>query len=452
MQSNYLDNLLAFFSHPFSIPIFLVCSFIIINKSSYSLWLSFGICSFIVTVVAPPGTFYNLVFPLQEIREFSRPISILFLVAISMRKFLFKEINQHTRKIERSTAFIFLALIVVAVKSIVQGDFLFGLLSLVTVICLFFATQHIWINISSLARVNLALFSISLGGFSFIISCLYQSLFDVNPLIFFNGQFVGLANNPQMAGLILSLSLPSFLFLWESRETKTWLKLFLPIIIVILAYMIFLTGSRTSIFTSLISLIFYYQNRLSKLFQFSLVIVATLFIILLISPDNIFSDTILSTSDLSVNRFTNVTDTRTQVWQNLWSQFLQYPLLGVPVSGQRIGFGESTWLGAAASLGLLGLTPLLLFAKNSILTVWSLNFNSVCSKQAFFRPYLSVVNSSFASIFVSSFAEAYLLGNLAFPIFASLIYILVGSYLSEITTRKLIMNFQGSDNIFALRS
>ena len=131
--------------------------------------------------------------------------------------------------------------------------------------------------------------------------------------------------------------------------------------------------------------------------------------------------------DVSINRLNNITDTRTQVWQNLWSSFLQYPLFGVPASGQRVGFGESTWLGAAASLGLVGLIPLLLFAKSCAQMLWDLNTDTFISKQLRLKPYISLINSSFSGMFVSSIAEAYLLGSLAFPIFASLIYILIAS-------------------------
>ena len=60
------------------------------------------------------------------------------------------------------------------------------------------------------------------------------------------------------------------------------------------------------------------------------------------------------------------------------------------------------------------------------------------------KPYLSLVNSSFAGMFASSIAEAYLLGSLAFPIFAALIYILISSAFYEVTQQNPNIQFYSS--------
>ena len=444
MTANYFSSLSELISSPTGFVILILCFLIAVNKSSYTLWVSFGLCSFIVAVVAPPGVNTSLAFPFEEIRTFSRPISIFILGSFSIRSLIDKTKNLHRSKIPKSVFFLFLTLCTINIKLLIAGDFLFGLFNSVTILILFLLIRHMWAKLNSLLDIHLASMSIAVGGLLFMLSSLYQAIFDIQPLIFFNNQFVGMANNPQMTGLILALSLPSLLFLLESTFTPKSIRFIIPFMIIVLLYMIFLTGSRTAIVTLSISILGYYQNRSVKLIKFFFLLVVSGSITTLIFPEVNQFVTDLSVFDVSTDRFTNITDTRTQIWQNLWSSFLQYPLFGVPAGGERIGFGESTWLGAAASLGLLGLIPLLLFAKSCAQTLWDLNRNTLISKQSNLKPYLSLVNSSFAGMFTSSIAEAYLLGSLAFPIFAALIYILISGSLYEVTQQNPNIKFYSS--------
>lgn len=444
MTANYLSSLSELISSPTGFFILILCFLIAVNKSIYTLWISFGLCSFIVAVVAPPGVHTSLAFPFEEIRNFSRPISIFILGSLSIRSLIHKTKNLRRSKIPKPVLFLFVTLFTINIKLLLVGDFFFGIFNSVTILILFLLIRYMWTKLNSLLDIHLSAMSIAVGGFLFMVSSLYQAIFDIQPLIFFNNQFVGMANNPQMTGLILALSIPSLLFLLESIFTPKPIRFIIPFVIIVLLYMIFLTGSRTSISTLCISVLGYYQNRSVKFIKFFFILVASWFITTLIFPEVNQFVTNLSVFEVSADRFTNITDTRTEVWQNLWSSFLQYPLFGVPAGGERIGFGESTWLGAAASLGLLGLIPLLLFAKSCAQMLWNLNRSTLISKQSNLKPYLSLVNSSFAGMFASSIAEAYLLGSLAFPIFAALIYIIICSAFYELTQQNSNIQFYSS--------
>ena len=115
----------------------------------------------------------------------------------------------------------------------------------------------------------------------------------------------------------------------------------------------------------------------------------------------------------SDSRILSTTDTRTAIWKDQWESFISNPLFGEPIAdGGRLGFGESTWLGAAAGLGILGLLPMLAlftYTLNLTLRLWS-------SPQLFQSDSLrAMVLSVVLVAMAGTFFEAYLFGVLTLP-------------------------------------
>jgi hypothetical protein len=132
----------------------------------------------------------------------------------------------------------------------------------------------------------------------------------------------------------------------------------------------------------------------------------------------------------ATDKFLSGTNTREGVWLALWNQFINYPLFGVPLQGERLGYGESSWLAAGANLGLLGFLPLVMFGLECLKMI--LQLNKLTHKNPIYFLQSSTVIAGLASLLVGSFSEAFLLGNLTFSLLALLMYLSLGKYLIEV--------------------
>ena len=438
-MQDYLNDFIGLIGSISGVFVIILCLLILTNRSSYSLWLGFGFCAFMASLVSPPNDSYlsqgDLVFPFDELRAFGRPITVLVLLSLSLRYFSSGQNLPQKISVPKQVLFIFITLFVINFKILLSGDIGFAVLNTVTIGFVWLLIMGLWKNLNYYDNLDLATYSISFGGLLFAGSSLYQSFFDSAPLIFGNGQFVGMTNNPQMTGLIFSFTLPSLLFNWERSKKSFFLKTTFFLGILSTFCCIYLTGSRTALLASCICLLAYYYNRPIMLFKLILSFAFVAFV-----SDNIFPNisydffvdsSVGGSANLATERFTNITDTRTQVWGILWSQFLENPFFGIPLTGGRIGFGENTWLAVAATLGLLGLTPLVLFGISSFKSIFNINSYLFSDRNTIEKCYFSLVNASYSVIFINSVAEAYLLGSLTFPLFCAIAYLLINAYIEK---------------------
>lgn len=112
-------------------------------------------------------------------------------------------------------------------------------------------------------------------------------------------------------------------------------------------------------------------------------------------------------------------NTRDVAWGNQISGFTEHPFFGVPWDDSRIKFGESTFLGVASQLGLVGLVAVLLIFSGLILQIVELNrlshnkFRIVQSRDLLMAVWVAIL--------VASVLEAVLLGVIGLPIYVVLL-------------------------------
>ena len=150
------------------------------------------------------------------------------------------------------------------------------------------------------------------------------------------------------------------------------------------------------------------------------------------------SPTDLDTSELlspSASKFSNLdASTRTSVWGGYWGVFLEYPLFGAPFVGDRLRFGESSWLGVLGSMGFVGAIPMFMFGWTSLQMIFKLDHLSKIRPDYYLK--CSVVMAGLLSLLVGGISEAYLLGNLTFSLLAVFLYLVLGNYLIEFAQRE----------------
>lgn len=401
------------------------------QKSRPIAWFLFTLCCFSVSLAKFRDPFVDeppaLAFPLQQMRDFGRPLSIVFLVLLLILT-LTKQSSWRRQLLAEPIKFLVVVQCILFLKTLAYGSIAFALMAAITfsaVIYVFKLGPSTWLTDNE--NFTLAARSIGLVSSIFILLNAYQAAVDIYPITFVHGRFLGTTGNPQHAAVLLSSSMPCLIFLFESHHRK-WIKGFWIINLILVGVLLLMTGSRTGMLMAILTILFFYRNRGGALIRLGFVVAVVLAITFpLISQDGaIFG---ANQADV-VSRFLSTDNTREAVWSALWQGFSQNPIFGAPLMGSRLGFGESSWLAAGATLGLAGLIPLGLFGAACLRVMAKLATISKHQPSSYLQ--CSTVISGLACLLVGSFFEAFLLGTLSFALFAILTYLSLGQYLIEL--------------------
>jgi len=271
-----------------------------------------------------------------------------------------------------------------------------------------------------------AAFSMVMVAIIFIVLNAYQAAVDIYPITFFHGRFLGTTGNPQHAAVLLASILPCLMFVLEDQDQK-WRQCCVLICIACVCLALLMTGSRTGMLMTIATLLFFYRNQKKSFFQMAI----ALCVVLAVALPMILKDGALLGADQTsaFSRFSSTENTREEVWSALWRTFNQYPILGAPLRGERIVYGESSWLATAANLGLVGLVPLCLFGTACVKMM--IRLFDISKQQPVYYLQCSTVISGIACLLVGSFFEPFLLGNVSSTLLTMLLYLSLGQYILE---------------------
>lgn len=364
--------------------------------------------------------------PLEQIRQSGRPISgglvaILLVLALVLAQ-------KNTRKSLVPTPILCLLFVQITlfVKSYLIGNFaaaMSGLALYGLVLAMVIWGPSRWLQTDG--DFQGGAWSIAMVGVIFVLTNTYQYVIDRFPITFTNGYFMGTTGNPQHAAMLLVGVVPCVLFLFESTKSGTQKTAWLTLLLV-LCVGLAMTASRTGAFAGVMAVLLFYRKRGGKFLQLALIASIILYIgfSLFHNPSDAVSPSLLSKG---------AADTRSAVWSEQIEKFLQNPLFGAPLVGERVAFNESSWLGIAAGAGVIGLLPLLMFGYSTLKMMLKLDRFSKQYPQYYL--HCSAVIAGLGAMLAGSFTEAYLLGILTFSILAVLQYLVLGQYLCELSQR-----------------
>ncbi len=429
MTPSLLTTFFQILLTPYGLIGILFIPLVLTSHSKFLPWILFGLCCFTASLGKfdlPFSTAPSLVFPLEQLRTLGRPLTIMLLGLLSL---LTLKTKGQGNQIAIPKAFFYLALVqvIILLKTAFQGNWMFALLNAATLGLIFLITIKgfsLWIYNDN--DFYLAVWSLALAGFTFIAVNGFQAVQNLYALTYIGGRFLGTTNNPNMAALVLTSSIPCFLFFIEDNLTRSWLKLLWLLTLTIAMMFLFLTGSRAGVIVAFLAILIFYRQRIWFLIRLCLVIGVILLILQFFFPENSIDLTIFQTDTLW-ERYLLGGNTRSQVSLALWNDFINNPLFGKSFQGDRLSLGESSWLTVAATLGIIGLIPMLLFGVEYLKILVQL-YRLSMQKTKYSLAY-SLVFSALLSLFIGSFAEAFLLGTLTFPIFTLLLYISLSNYL-----------------------
>jgi hypothetical protein len=270
--------------------------------------------------------------------------------------------------------------------------------SLALLVALFTKISNKWIG--GVHDTESVFFCMGVAAILFCTITIVQYVIDPTPLFVSNGRLNGTTGNPQHAAALLSGTLPAVLYFMTVRQG------FIRYAYVLLAttcfVLIFLTGSRTGFLMATISTaVILRSSSALRVYVIGIIGLACLY-----GLETFFSQE-------SIGRLT-LMDTRTYIWAGMWQDFMNYPLFGAPISGERLGFGESSWLAMAATGGLVGLIPLLAFGVSLLAICVSLVVRPFPDKIDQARR--DTVLACIVCLLLGSVAEAYLLAILGAPV------------------------------------
>jgi hypothetical protein len=378
-------------------------------------------------IIAPP-----LVFPLEPLRANGRPLAIAFLGLLLLIAFATKRWGQ---KISMPPPILYLGLvqIVIWVKTVEEGDPLLG--SVIFAIFSAVVFMHLrgpaqWIYDERTLR--LGFWAIAMVGVIFVVVNLYQWRVDPVAINYVQGWFHGTTGNPHHAGVLMTVTMPSVLALIATSDKRNWQQVLWLILLIILLFLLYKTASRTSFVMFFVSAAIVFRYNLKKsvgIVIFSALIVLTLYTFF--EPTTLQTSLGVGTDDATISKLALSNNTRGEAWSRQWSNFTDNIVFGAPLRGDRMRFEESSWLGSAAGLGLMGFVPMILFGISTIQLMLKLDRVSKCYSTATIGIYSNAIIAALASLLVGASSEAFLLANLNFSLYVTLQYLILGQFLLD---------------------
>jgi hypothetical protein len=434
MKTSFINQLFGFIVTPFGL-IGIAIGILLLIKAQHDRptgWLLFSICCFASSLDTFKSRWYPtppLVFPLQQMRSFGRPLALV-LLAILIVAALQTQHNWRRWILPPAVKYLMAVQLAIFAKTILYGSQEFAWLSALTfggVIFMLHRGPGRWLQDDE--NFMLAVRSISIAGAIFIVFNIYQFVLNRSAVTFVGSRFLGTTGNPQTAGLLLASIVPCLIFSIQRARAWSAAKYWWVGIFLVTLYFLLLTGSRTGFLMTAVSIFLFYRSNGGAWLRvgFGLAVLAAL-IGTFLQPETLASSAGID-STLS-DRFTSTSNSRESVWNGMLESFLKNIIFGAPLEGGRLGYGENTWLAVASNLGLIGLIPMLMVGWESIKLMWQLN--QLSNRDAYYFFPSSVVIAGIGSILTGACLEASLLGNISFSVLVFLAYLIMGGYLLEV--------------------
>ncbi len=428
-----LDNLFELILSPLGIGIgFAGLAFLwYCLKNQQIVYLLMGVCLFCASlaryadefVTAPP-----LFGPLEILRSMGRPLTIgllmlVFILALSIPK------QNEKIKVPLPLFGLIIVQYLILIKSIYYGTLAFPIFYfLLFLLIIFTLCRGLGSRIESWKNFDQVAGAIALAGGIFVWINSFQGVVGRDAIVFVQGRFSGTTGNPNHAAVFLATVFPALLY--AITKSKKGYIIFWVATTLLAFYWLLISGSRTGLIMAVMSFLLFFSHKmlyfLVRIIGWGLAL--SLFFYLL--PGLVeFSDVteVIGWDGMAkrINRQSEGgLDTRAKIWHIQLRNFNEYPIFGAPVYyGDRIIFGENSWLGVAAQFGWTGLIPMLFFGIGMIhkmILLWKTRiYNKAKANE------LSLCFAGIISLMTGSFSEAYLLGNLSFPVMSMILYLIL---------------------------
>jgi hypothetical protein len=355
-------------------------------------------------------------FPLDQIKAYARPLCVALLLVLSVPALLSWR-GWRQRVLSGPVLSLFIFQMLVAFRIAAGGVTDRGVLSLFLYVLIFFVMGwglnkwlQEWKNARVLVRCIVGM------GLIFLLTTCYQLVMGPHEIVH-NNRLFGTTANPQQAGMLIGIMLPPACYLLMRRgESRLW-KLFVGASIAVSLLFLLWTQSRTGMVIGAVGLLFLFRARVGKMLSIGLIV--GIFVLIALQ---IFSE---STEHLS--SILTRGDTRTKAWFMWWDQFRHNMAWGV--MSEEFGIGESSYLSAAANMGLFVLVPMFIWMG---ITGWNL-IKLQRLRRALGENILmaDLVTAGLLALAAGAMFEGYLLGTMTIQVFSIYAYLALMAFIQD---------------------
>jgi hypothetical protein len=365
--------------------------------------------------------FDNTLFtPLQQLREVSRPITVLLLAAMAGNLMLAPAATRvHTLTFYMVSFFLFQTYYLLRLG--MRGEVARAGLGWITdlLILIAFAAGHgKRLERDSDFEKFVNMFGIASIGF-IVLNMMQLSLGYGQSIA--GGRFAGISGNPQLAGYVSATFIIFGTHIFMRSKLGSPSRWIFGVVIGVLAILILWAGSRMSALSAAAGLVMYFRFRLG-----SATLLAAVGGISLAIVASIFGESLLG-----IDRFIYGDNTRRGIWLALLDEFYSAPVFGaIGMRGEgTISSNESSYLTTLALMGISGAIPLALFVAAMFGLAGKLLF---VRRRGNVQPlHADLVLSLIAIIFVGSVFEGFFLGIISLPVILIYTAGALGAYLVE---------------------
>lgn len=408
--------------------LFLICVTVIVALMRPNLkWLLISILLWVCTLAYPNslGTSTNRLLPVfQQIRALNRGVAALLLLTL-LCSVLGARRMWRTRTLSAAAVCFFVFEMFFAARMIGAADTTRGVVAAI-IFVLTFAVLGVrlgrwlidWADVDGLVR------GLAGAGALLALGILPHVIVSRSEVVM-GSRLIGTTANPQHLAAHLALSLlPCCYLLFRPAEPK-WLRALLIPIVGLLTGFLLWTGSRTGFLMAAVGLVMLFRKSLGRFFIAAVFLLAAISAFLAFFPE----------SALAAMRITDTQDTRSQVWYALLNGFESHPIIGT-MTDNLVGVGENSYLATAAYLGMVGLTPLLVFLVATGITTF--NVLRCRPKLGEHQSLADLFVAGIASILVGAFFEAYFLEVIGFEVLMLYAYFSIANFLIDAADKSMV--------------
>lgn len=380
--------------------------------------------------LAPPSP--DLVFPLEALRNFGRIGTIAALGLLVVLSFI--PVRQWRRiNVPKALLYISIFKLVITVKTMFYGSLneaLALLLILLATIMAHTAMSRWLVTTKDFDHAMLALANVVT---IFVCINVYQIAIDPYPVTFWHGWFLGTTGNPHHAAQLLGGVIPVYLYLIFKSENSlgSTKRGFLSLMLALSALGLVWTSSRNSILAATISLLYFFRNKLGKILKLAFILSALFLLYQMLFEHSFNIQDLFAPLQEKVLKGEN---TRSEAFDLMWVHFMQNPIFGSPIEGNRALFLDSSWLSALDTAGLAGFVPMLMFLFAVV--SMSLQLYRISGTDRSLHLMADAVVSGMIFYMIASIFEAFLNGNMTDRINIVYLYISLGLFIIDEARRR----------------
>lgn len=416
----YLEVLVGMLGTPFGVVglvgLLAMVAAAAVLPSARWVFLTLAIYFATLPLVDVKGRFAPLAFPLEQFRQFARPMIYVF-VGLLLLPLLISARGWRRSLLSWPLLLFFAFQISVCLRLIVFGNEFRGVLSVIT-FTLLLLTLGLALSrwLQSIDDLYKLIWSVSCVGGLVILGTFYQLLINRSSVLSGN-RLTGITGNPQFLGIIIAFTLPFTAHLLSRRGGRVWIRPLLIAQIGLTIVFLTWTGSRTGALATACALIVVFHRKIGRM------LIAGAFVAIAVIALLPYFE---GSSEIA-SRLISMENSRAGVWPSLFRTIREHFWFGE--ARETLGGQESSYLSILGQFGIIGSLPFI--ASAAALIVQLIQMRQLRRYLGSEADLIDMICGVWAAVAIAAALEGILLGVITYSIFAVYVFFTVNTFLLD---------------------